>query len=222
MTVNETVQGWVYLLLELAVLPYLLVPLGKFFPPESAAAWVNTIYYVINFVCCGLIFRRFLGQNLALAGKKPLELLASSMRGFVLHMAGSFLLGYVIELLAPGFSNVNDAAILEMARGNFELMAVGVVLLVPLTEECLFRGLLFQGLHRKSRALAYAVSVLGFCALHIVGYIGVYPAETLLICYLQYVPAGLSLAWAYERADSIFAPILIHAAVNAASFFALR
>ena len=37
------------------------------------------------------------------------------------------------------------------------------------------------------------------------------------MAFLQYLPAGLCLAWAYTKADTIFAPILIHAAVNAVS-----
>ena len=222
MTANETVQGWVYLLLELTVLPYLLAPLKGFFPEESAGAWVNLIYYGVNFLCCGLIFHRFLGENLARAGQKPRDLLVAVPVGFLGYMLASFLLSYGIELLLPEFTNVNDAAIYEMARGNFPAVAVGVIALVPLAEECLFRGLLFQGMRNKSRLGAYLLSAAGFCALHVLGYIGAYPAQVLAVCCLQYLPAGICLAWAYERADSILAPILIHGAVNAVSIFSLR
>ena len=37
------------------------------------------------------------------------------------------------------------------------------------------------------------------------------------MAFLQYLPAGLCLAWAYTKADTIFAPILIHAIINAVS-----
>ena len=36
----------------------------------------------------------------------------------------------------------------------------------------------------------------------------------LLIAFLQYLPAGLWLAWSYIKGDTIFVPIAIHAAVN--------
>jgi len=58
------------------------------------------------------------------------------------------------------------------------------------------------------------VSMLVFAIIHIIGYIGQYSALELLMALLQYLPAGLCLAWSYTKADTIFAPILIHAAVN--------
>ena len=44
----------------------------------------------------------------------------------------------------------------------------------------------------------------------------------LFLSFLQYVPAGLCLAWSYEKADSIWAPILIHIAVNQMGNLAMR
>ena len=46
------------------------------------------------------------------------------------------------------------------------------------------------------------------------GYIGLYSPLELMMAVLQYLPAGLCLAWSYIRGDTIFAPIVIHAAVN--------
>ena len=36
-----------------------------------------------------------------------------------------------------------------------------------------------------------------------------------LLCALQYLPAGVALGWTYEKADTIWAPILVHSMVNA-------
>ena len=33
-----------------------------------------------------------------------------------------------------------------------------------------------------------------------------------------FFPAGIALAWAYEKADTIFAPVLMHCLINAVSF----
>ena len=54
------------------------------------------------------------------------------------------------------------------------------------------------------------------------GYFGVYTPMQLLISFLSYLPAGFCLGWAYEKADTIFAPILIHAAVNAIGIYGMR
>jgi len=90
------------------------------------------------------------------------------------------------------------------------------------TEEVLFRGLLFRALHSHSRILAYAVSVVFFALMHVVSYIGLYDWGLLALCFLQYLPACITLAWAYEQADSIWAPIIMHTLVNLISMFALR
>ena len=64
--------------------------------------------------------------------------------------------------------------------------------------------------------------MLAFACIHIVGYIGTYSPLELVMAVLQYLPAGLSLAWAYTKADSIFAPILIHACINLIAVGGLR
>ena len=86
----------------------------------------------------------------------------------------------------------------------------------------LTRGLVFGALHPRSRMLAYIVSTLFFSFIHVMGYIGSFSASVLLLCFLQYIPAGVMLAWAYEYSGSILAPILIHTAVNAIAIFSVR
>ena len=44
----------------------------------------------------------------------------------------------------------------------------------------------------------------------------------LLLCLLQYIPAGLFLAWSYARCNTIVAPVLIHMTVNAMGLYILR
>ena len=120
----------------------------------------------------------------------------------------------VIGLLVPGFSNYNDSAIAVMGQENRLLVIIGTVLLVPPVEECFFRGLIFRNLYGKSHWVAYLVSMLAFALIHILGYAGQYTPLEILMALLQYLPAGLCLAWSYTKADTIFAPIAIHATVN--------
>ena len=96
------------------------------------------------------------------------------------------------------------------------------MILVPPAEECLYRGLIFRKLYGKNHAVAYLVSILAFACIHILGYIGTYSPLELAIAVLQYLPAGLCLAWSYTKADTVFAPILIHAAINYVTIHGLR
>ena len=142
--------------------------------------------------------------------------------GFVAYYACNWFTTWAVRQLVPSFSNYNDHSIAAILKGNYFLMLIGTVILVPPVEECLFRGLIFRNLYGKSRWAAYIVSILAFAVIHIIGYIGSYSAIELLMAFLQYLPAGLCLAWAYTKADTIFAPIVIHAAINFISINGLR
>ena len=66
------------------------------------------------------------------------------------------------------------------------------------------------------------MSILVFAIIHIIGYIGKYSLIEMLMAFLQYLPAGLCLAWTYSKADTIFAPIVMHAIINAVSIGLVR
>ena len=86
----------------------------------------------------------------------------------------------------------------------------------------MFRGVIFRNLYSKNKIAAYIVSILLFSCIHILGYVGKYSPLELVMAVLQYLPAGLCLAWCYARANTIFAPIVMHAAINYLTFRGLR
>jgi len=45
---------------------------------------------------------------------------------------------------------------------------------------------------------------------------------TIILCFLQYLPAGFALAWCYRRSGSIFASILVHMTVNQMGMLLMR
>lgn len=219
---REISRGWVYFLLEMTVIPSVLGYFVDFLGVKNPSLWINFLYFLLNFLACGWIFYRFLRENLTLAGKNLGHFWGLSLAGTVLAIGGNWVLGWVFQASVPGFMNPNDSAVQAMVVGNPLVMALGVVVLVPLAEECFFRGLLFQTLHAKNRYLAYGVSVVSFCAVHILSHLADAQPFVLFLCFLQYVPAALALCWAYERSDSFFCPIVIHAAVNAVGILSWR
>ena len=92
----------------------------------------------------------------------------------------------------------------------------------PIVEEALFRGLFFAPLYRKVPILAYVVSTVLFSAIHVVGAIGTLDALSILLCFIQYLPAGIALGFVYQRTGNIIGPMLLHFMINflasAASF----
>ena len=118
----------------------------------------------------------------------------------------------VKELLPPGQSTIDLGQYLV-------LVAIGAVV-APITEETLFRGVVYQGMRRDgSRPLGSIVGIIvaavasGFLfgAFHLIG--GSQELYTLpLLAFL-----GVVLAFAFQYADSLAASIIVHAVVNFSS-----
>ena len=213
-TSKERLWGWIYLALQLLILPSLLYLCNIFFNFLLSDTEINFLFFALNFTCVTVIFHRFILENGKKALSSPLKVITTAISGYVVYTLLSYLLSTLIVSLYPEFYNVNDDYISGLVTNDFNLMIVGTVLLVPITEEVLYRGLIFSGLYNRSRALAYIVSILAFAALHVINYIGAYSPLHLLLCFLEYLPAGFCLAWAYAKTDSIWTPILIHTLVN--------
>lgn len=219
---QETLSGFGYLAFQLLLLPSIITFVTEHMAQPLSNAETNFLYYFINFMAVILIFHDFLSRSLSHALNHFIELCQAVVLGFVAHQACRYAFTWMVQLFYPAFSNYNDQAMISMIHGNYLLMFIGTVILVPVVEECLYRGLIFRNLYPKSRWAAYGVSILAFTAIHILGYVGQYSALELLLAVLQYLPAGLCLAWAYTKADTIFAPILIHAAINFVGIHAMR
>ena len=111
---------------------------------------------------------------------------------------------------------------MQMVEGNFGLMTIGTVILVPVAEECLYRALIFRNIYEKSPVWAYIVSMVLFSLAHVAGYVILADFGTLVLCFFQYLPAAFALAWAYRKSGSIYASILIHMTVNQAGMLLMR
>lgn len=87
------------------------------------------------------------------------------------------------------------------------LLSLGVVILAPLLEELLFRGIVFRGLAKRLPLyLAMALSGFVFALVH------TNAGSFLALWYL-----GVSFAWLYARTRTILAPIALHAIFNLAN-----
>ena len=221
-TRQENILGYIYLAFSQLLLPDLIAVTAYFLGYPLSLSQLNILYFLVNFLCILAIFHRFLGHSLKKALKDIPNSLISVLVGFGGYYWGTMLLGILIARIAPDFANVNDQAIAGISQENPGMIAFATVFLVPVVEETLYRGLIFQGLQRKHRLLAYTVSAAVFASIHIISYIGSADWMTLGLCFLQYLPAGISLAWAYERADTIAAPILIHIIINQIGMSTLR
>ena len=222
MSRTEKILGWLYMAFSLLALPTLLNWVNGQLADPLPESTLNFVFYLTNFLFVTGIFHRFLRASLVAAWRNFWDFIQAVILGYVAYLAATKAMDFLMPLLMPGFSNINDAAIAELARANYTLMLIGVVFFAPLCEEMLYRGLIFRELLPHSKVAAYLVSMAAFAAIHVLGYIGSADVARLVLCFIQYLPAGLCLAWTYTKADNIFAPVVVHAIVNAVSIGALR
>ena len=219
---KETVWGVRYLLFELLFLPMLLGLANVYLRLDLGEIWLNMIFYGINFLAVLIIFRDYLKRTQKYTFSNFGKVLGFAILGLVIYWSAMTVMSMIILYLMPDFSNVNDANLAGMVSEQFIPMAIATIIVVPITEELLFRGALFSGFHRRNPRVAWVLSVAAFCFAHVMPYTGLYSWKLLLICALQYIPAGVCLAWAYQKSGSIAAPMLMHAAINAIGVLAMR
>lgn len=107
--------------------------------------------------------------------------------------------------------------VVQVLKGNMEwlsrlVLAITTVLLAPIGEELLFRGVLFQWIRQIgfTRSAAYITAFI-FAIVHMNG-----PT------FLPLFVLALILAFVYERTSNLLAPIATHAAFNLMNFLLLQ
>lgn len=162
----------------------------------------------------GLAARRLDGEPtppLVPAGGRPG--LPGALREAAVHallaLLGSYAIGVVMTLL--GAPVVEQAPILEITAGGLQLrpdlvlLFVSALVLAPLAEECLLRGLLFRRLCLfATPSAAYVTTAVAFALLH-----------GNLQGFVVYLWLGLCFARAYARSGRLWVAIAAHVGNNA-------
>lgn len=232
MTRKEQLLGWLYLIFEITLLPSLLSAALMILFPEANATALNLLLFATNFIVVCVIFCRYWLESFRNLRSRIWSLFWRSAVALIgckgVLTAVNLLLNFFCPqyftqtAIGPVLQNLNDANIIQMAREQYLLIAIGTVLLVPPVEEILHRGVVFGSIYSKSPLLAFLVSAILFASIHILSYLGISDKVYLLICFLQYIPPALALCWLYAGTGSIFAPIFMHMMFNAIGILSVR
>lgn len=120
----------------------------------------------------------------------------------------------ILYFATQNLTNPNSQAVNEAINVDLRSMFAVSVIMAPIVEEVLFRGVVFGTIRTKNRILAYVVSVLLFAVYHLWSSVVLYQDWTILVYLIQYIPPGLVLAWSYERSGSIWSSIMLHMIIN--------
>lgn len=211
---NKTKPLWCWMAFQYLLLSQLVsFALGEF----CSDALVNFLYHLLSFLGVFLILRQYLLDSFRWAVVHWKRCALICVLALAVYYAAAWAVTEAILRLEPAFANQNDETILRLRQEGLVLTAGFTIFLAPLAEESLFRGLLFSRILPKSRLGAYALSAVCFGLIHVMGYLGTCTPLQLLLSLVQYLPAGLILAWSFEASGTIAAPILIHMIINAIS-----
>ena len=232
MTRKEQILGWLYLMFEITLLPFLLSATLMILFPKANTTVLNLILFAVNFIVVAVIFRRYWlasfrdlsGRIWSILWKSTVALIGCRVVLVLMNDCIFFCCPqyFISTETGPVLQNINDTTITQMAQEQYLLIAISTVLLVPPVEEILHRGVVFGSIYPKSPILAWVISVLLFAAVHMLSYLGIPDKIYLAICFLQYIPPALALCWLYSGTDSIFAPIFMHMMFNAIGIFSVR
>lgn len=208
----EMVAGFCYLPFYLVLLSEILSHGAALLGITLSALTLNLCYFALNAIFIWIIFRRFLvGSFRAI---RFWDLVQAIILGFALYYACNLLLSYAAAFLKLSITSFNDETVQDLAAASRWITMVCTIVIAPVVEETLVRGLVFGSIRRKSRILAYIVSILFFSFMHVWQFIPMHGWMPVVLSAVQYIPASIALGWTYEKAGTIWAPIFLHLIIN--------
>ena len=217
---SEFRRGWVFFALYLVVFPVLMGQIQRMLSQRFEfflqAPEFSLIYYFLLLCATVLLFWGFLRHSFDIL----LDWLPENLFAFAAGLVGAGALHFLAMRLPYPVENPNALLYPEQFAAAPQATVLILVVLMPLIEEVLFRGLVFGNLKHKSRAVAYAVSCLLFALLHVWQFAVKRQDITYFLLMVQYLVPGLVLAWAYDHTGTLWSSVLLHAAANALSVWA--
>ena len=193
----------IYLLLKYTSITHDLITLG---------IYLNLVCSLISFAFAVVLLKDFLIENIKKFKEElSTNILYSATIGIGMIYVVSIISNTIINLILGGSSNDSANQLLFESYLNKDLifMFIQSVILAPVLEELLFRGLVFRSLRDKSKWLAIFASSFLFGFLHI--YSALFAGDlSQLIYLLSYGGMGFAFSYAYEKRKTICVPILMH------------
>lgn len=218
MTVSERRRGWAFFLLYLLVFPRLNAWVQRLWmgDAEVLTAEANVVYYAFLFTLCLFIFWSFLRKDLmGLLDWLPENLFALVL-GLFAGAAGRLLLGF---LPLPVADPIPVQYAQEFRAAPLPTLVL-ILLLIPVVEEVVYRGLIYGALRNYSRPLAFAASTVLYALAVVWQYALERSDPRYLLLALLYLPLSAALTWCYDRGGSLWGCAVLHGGFNGLALMA--
>ena len=225
--INNSIAALVYQVVAYFSIPFLLLLLlqGGQNGIDQVAAGIELTYHVFNFFVALFIYREYLTDtfsDIRIHYRKLLKASAQSIELILLiALALFFSLGFGNVLAAIGSLPLVEVDLFILPRDVIPIYpllgTLCMVFLAPITISCLFYGSVFAPICYTRPVLAY-IAMAAFLAFPRFCNASTYwdPATEWTLYFTQ-LPVHLLACRSYQKADSIWAPILTLSIVNGIS-----
>lgn len=198
--------GWAVLISVGTLLVFLLLAVGASLSVSDAI--VATILVDVVILALGLLLRRYKPSWISYDGE-PASFDTRTGFAVVGLLALVFITGQAAATaIYDSYGSAGFDATKDANAGSNPLLVIALVLLIaPMAEEMLLRGLAYPLLRRRLPVIASALITAGIFAL----------IHSNLIQAVAVVPLGVVLALMYEHTRSIWPGVLAHATYNLAA-----
>lgn len=210
---GESIFGIVYIVFHSVFLPSLIIYGSYWLGFDITDTQLDLVYYIVSALAMVLALRSFLRGDAELFAEDPMRSVFVAVQSFALYFilltVSSMLLGGLVEDAGP-----NEELLDELAQIDPVGSLITGVLLAPIAEELMFRGCLFGTLRKKSRILAYTVTIFAFAFYHLWDSFLFDFQPSLFVHLIFYMVPGIPLCLAYERSETVVSPLLVHMGIN--------
>ena len=179
----------------------------------ALSSYLNLVFGAMMLILLVLLLRGFLKDNWKDFMQNKKAIILKGVMTFVLVYLANYI-GTIIVMVMGGASNSANQAGIEQILSRVPVpMIIYAVLIGPVVEELMFRGVIFTTLRRKHRTLAYVVTALAFGLAHV--YASILSGNVSEIVQIfPYFFARLVFCYGYESSNNIFASIIGHMGNN--------
>lgn len=226
LTGKQKALGWAilvpgYFFSNAIIANFLIYSFYKLFPSLLSSAsysllnvTLNILYGLISLIMIFFILKDFIKREWQIFKKeKATTKVLTIVLGYALTFCTTIISSIIIRLLVGGSSSVNQQNVESLLQAFFLLMAIQAVVIAPIVEEAVFRGVIFRSIRIKSKFWAHFISAFLFGFVHI--YRGLFAGDITQLAYIiLYGGMGLVFSIVYEKKGTIIYPIIIHMVNN--------
>lgn len=145
------------------------------------------------------------------------------MQGVIWYLPATLtnaVVSYVVSLMTNQIrSNNQDAAIAMLQQAYFPML-LSSVLIAPIVEELIYRGIVFRHYRKYGFVVATFMSGVLFAIAHVV--VSIFSGDVIDLLFLvPYFVSSCFMCFIYEKTKNLFGPIVLHMLNNLISFIIL-